>query len=300
MSSNPAQRLRSACNLCGSDSIEPVWHKNGYELVRCTGCNLLFVANPPDADALKKLYSFEAGYHSELGSSSWAVEHHATEARRNLAVLMRHARQGKLLDIGCSTGLFLELAKGAGFDARGLEYSPDSASVAQRKGLDVEVGALTAERFKEHSFDVVTMWDVIEHLPDPQGTLALAARLLKPGGLFLAKTPNCDGWYPRLSLAVAQKVGFWGHPDPPGHLFQFSSHTLTRLFEQNGLQAVTTHHGRIPLRYSFGAPTDWFRSLKWATYCALFLPIAAIAPTLNSGDDITLVGRSPNTMGAGG
>jgi hypothetical protein len=97
----------------------------------------------------------------------------------------------------------------------------------------------------------------------------------------------------RLSLAVAGRVGFWGHPDPPGHLFQFSAATLLRLFSQNGLQPAALHHGGIPLRYSFGAPRDWLRSLKWALYCAAFMPIAAAAPWFSAGDDITLVGRRP-------
>lgn len=283
----------SRCNLCGSDQREPIWRKNGYELVQCRDCGLLFVANPPDPQALQKLYSFEAGYHTELAADDWAARHHRAEARRNLATLQRHVRQGRLLDIGCSTGLFLEGARDAGFDAIGIEYSPDSARVAQAKGLDVAVGALTADRYAEASFDIITLWDVIEHLPDPQATLAVAVRMLKPGGLLVAKTPNCDGWYPRLSLAVAHRVGFWGHPDPPGHLFQFSTATLSRLFSQNGLQPTALHHGRIPLRYSFGASRDWFRSLKWALYCAAFMPIAAAAPWFSAGDDITLTGRKP-------
>lgn len=291
MTAPVADAVLTDCSLCGSSRLEHIWSKDGYDLVRCRDCSLVFVANPPGPQALQKLYSFEAGYHSELGSDSWAVQHHQNEAQRNLAVLQRHSREGRLLDIGCSTGLFLELARGAGFDASGIEYSPDSARVAQAKGLDVAVGALTDGRYDEQSFDLVTLWDVIEHLPDPQATLAVAARLLKPGGLLVAKTPNCDGWYPRLSLMVAQWVGYWGHPDPPGHLFQFSTRTLTDLFTRHGLTPTATHHGRIPLRYSFGAPREWLRSPKWAAYCAAFLPIAAVAPWLRAGDDITLVGR---------
>jgi SAM-dependent methyltransferase len=291
MSSQESALVLPSCNLCGSDRLKPTWRKNGYDLVRCQDCGLLFVANPPGPQALQKLYSFEAGYHAELAADDWAARHHRNEARRNLTTLQRHARRGRLLDIGCSTGLFLELARDAGFDAVGIEYSPDSARIAQGKGLDVAVGALTADRYADGSFDIITLWDVIEHLPDPQATVALAARMLKPGGLLVAKTPNCDGWYPRLSLALASRVGFWGHPDPPGHLFQFSAETLSLMFSENGLKPTALHHGRIPLRYSFGAPRDWFRSTKWALYCLALMPIAAAAPWFGAGDDITLVGN---------
>lgn len=191
-----------------------------------------------------------------------------------------------------STGLFLSLAVQRGWPAEGLEYSADSAEEARNKrGLKVRTGALERGMFAPGSFDVITLWDVIEHVPDPRTVLELATELLAPGGVMMVKTPNCDGLYPRLALALAGRLGFWGHPDPPGHLFQFSVSTLSCMVHAVGLRACAVHHGRIPIEYSFGKPAGWFRSAKWAAYCAMFLPLAWAGPLLRQGDDFTLVAR---------
>ncbi len=280
----------SHCNLCHATALSPLFEKDGFLLVRCQACGLVCVGNPPDDEQRAKLYSFESGYHQELGDDAVSIAFHREEARRNLAVLARHARPARLLDIGCSSGLFLAAARTAGWQVRGLEYSPDSARMAREQhGLDVVTGELSADTFAPGSFDVVTMWDVVEHLPDPARTLELAAPLLAPGGLLVLKTPNIDGIYPQASLAVAGKLGFWGHPEPPGHLYQFSQSTLSRMVERAGFGVSAVHHQRIPIAYSFGDLRGWFRSAKWLAYCVAFAPLAIAGPWVRQGDDLVLV-----------
>jgi SAM-dependent methyltransferase len=283
-----------SCNLCGSTACAHLFTKAGFDLVRCGSCELVYVSKPPSGDELQKLYSFESGYQKELVDDPISTAFHHDEAARNLALLQKHARPGRLLDVGCSTGLFLTAAKQAGWQARGVEYSADSSRVAREVyGQDVVTGALEPGMFEPGSFDVVTFWDVIEHVPDPVYTLGVAAELLAPGGLMVLKTPNVDGLYPKASLALASRLGFWGHPEPPGHLFQFSEKTLSRLAAGAGLQPRTTVHQRIPLNYSFGTPREWLRSVKWAVYCAAFLPMAVVGPWLGRGDDIALIAAKP-------
>jgi len=281
-----------ACNLCGHAEFLPLISKEGFDVVRCTQCDLVFVANPPEATELARLYSFDTGYHAKLEVDPISTAFHAREAALNLGLLHRHARNGRLLDIGCSTGLFLTAARKAGWPGQGLEYSPDSSRVAREvHGLDVKTGALTEDTFAPNSFDVITLWDVIEHLPDPSATLKLISVLLAPGGLLVLKTPNVDGLYPRASLLVARTLGFWGHAEPPGHLFQFSARTLEKMAQQAGLETVALHHQRIPITYSFGNFRSWFRSAKWAVYCAAFIPMAWLGPFIALGDDIAFVSR---------
>src|SRR5690349_22293158 len=135
---------------------------------------------------------------------------------------MRHQRSGRLLDVGCSAGFFLKVARDRGFDVHGLEIPADTAALArERYDVDVQVGTLDDAHFEPGSFDVVTMWDVIEHVRDPVGAMSTVARLLKPGGIAALMTPNVEGLFPRLSYRVADRVGFWPHPEPPAHLFQF-------------------------------------------------------------------------------
>lgn len=283
-----------SCNLCHGQESQPLFSKAGFELVRCRACELVYVANPPTQERLARMYSFEGGYQRELVEDPISTAFHRREAQRNLALLQKHVKPGLLLDVGCSTGLFLAEAKAAGWTVRGVEYSPDSSRVAREVyGLDVITGALEAADLPPASFDVITFWDVIEHVPDPLSTLSAAVRLLKPGGTMVLKTPNVDGLYPQASLKVAPKVGFWGHPEPPGHLFQFSGDTLSRLAKQAGLEPGTLVHQRIPVTYSFGQPRQWLRSAKWAVYCAAFIPLAWVGPWLGRGDDITLFARRP-------
>lgn len=283
-----------SCNLCGAASAARLFSKSGFDLLRCDGCELVYVGNPPSGDDLQKLYSFESGYQKELVDDAISTAFHREEADRNLTLLQRHALPGRLLDVGCSTGLFLSAARRTGWQAQGVEYSADSSRVAREVyGQDVVTGALVPGMFEPASFDVVTFWDVIEHVPDPVGTLRVAAELLAPGGLMVLKTPNVDGLYPKASLALAGRLGFWGHPEPPGHLFQFSVKTLNQLAVAAGLRPRQTEHQRIPLSYSFGTPREWFRSAKWAAYCGAFLPMAAIGPWIGQGDDIVLMAMRP-------
>lgn len=290
----------TVCNLCRGGSSWLLVHKDGFDVVRCRGCGLVFVANPPAEAELAQLYSFETGYHAGLETDSVSNAFHQSEATRNLRLLQRHADGGKLLDIGCSTGLFLVAARAAGWSVQGLEYSKDSSRIARdARGLDVKTGALEDDTFPPGRFDVVTMWDVIEHVPDPTVTLKRILPLLRPGGLLLLKTPNVDGLFPQASLRVAGRLGFWGHPEPPGHLYQFSSKTLGRMTANAGFAPVAEHQQRIPISYSFGGPRQWLRSLKWAAYCAAFIPLALAGPWLRRGDDVVLVLRHPERRGDG-
>jgi 2-polyprenyl-3-methyl-5-hydroxy-6-metoxy-1,4-benzoquinol methylase len=284
------------CNLCQATQFELLIHKDGCDVVRCQRCELIFVANPPDDEQRQRLYSFESDYHTELQDDETSKAFHLSEAVTNLAVLRRHVSTGRLLDIGCSTGLFLRAAQDTGWPGQGLEYSADSSAIAREQhGLNVRTGELKPDTFTPGSFDVVTMWDVIEHVPDPQLTVNLIAHVVAPGGLLVLKTPDAGGWFPQASLRLAQRLDFWRHAEPPGHLYQFSQRTLSAMVEKAGFEVVARHSARIPIAYSFGPPRSWLRSVKWFIYCAAFIPMAWLGPFFGRGDDMTLVCRKRAT-----
>ncbi|MCW1427979.1 class I SAM-dependent methyltransferase [Novosphingobium sp. JCM 18896] len=292
-----AQQLL-ACNLCGARDHRTLFRKAGYDLVACGHCGLAFIANPPDEAAIAALYDGGADYHSallDLGHATFARMQEI--ARQHLTFLRRSIAQPtglRLLDIGCSSGLFLNEARTAGFVVSGAELSAATSAFARDHfGLDVHTGDWREAGHAPGSFDVITLFDVIEHLADPFAELVAIRRLLKPGGLLLQSTPDIDGLFPRLSYKLANRLDYWPHPEPPHHLFQFSRRTLAALTEKAGYKTLRADQTRIRLGYSFGTPSHWKRSPKMLAYAALFAGTALVGPWIGQGDWLYLASRNP-------
>jgi len=279
------------CALCGSPSASPLFEKAGFRLMTCTECELTYVANPPSAEELARIYSFESGYHSQVRSRRMD-RLHLREARAHHAIISQHMEPGRLLDIGCSVGAYLRVARDAGWRAVGLEFSKDTSEIARSEhGLEVVTGTLAEEPFEPGSFDLVTLWDVIEHVPDPLGTMGHVHNLLRPGGLVAITTPNIDGLFPRASLPIARLTGRWPHPEPPHHLYQFSKRTISRLLREANLELVQLVDQRIRLSYSFGGVLGHVRRPYRLPYTALFAPMALAGPWLHRGDTMVVLAR---------
>jgi 2-polyprenyl-3-methyl-5-hydroxy-6-metoxy-1,4-benzoquinol methylase len=227
------------------------------------------------------------------GRDSTALQSHAHAARAAefLRIVGRYTRPGRILDVGCSAGFFLERARAEGWTTFGVEISNDTAELARGRGLDVFTGTLEQAGFRRGSFDVVTMWDVLEHVEDPVAEIAITAEVLKEEGLLALSTPNIGGIFPRLSYRAARWTGRWPHPEPPHHLFQFSKATISRLLKQGGLTTIQILDRRAPLSYTFG---DWsllLREPKRLAYAAVLAPVAWVAPLVRGGDDMVVIAR---------
>ena len=287
-----------SCLLCAGTGHERLFTKFGYDLLRCRGCALIFVGNPPPDDAVEAFYSADQDYHTELfDPEGHGFRRMQRIAERHLRILRKSVPHGaglRLLDIGCSTGLFLNAARADGYALRGVELSAQSAAFARAHfDLDVHAGDLESAGLEPESFNVITLFDVIEHMPDPLAGLQAIRALLKPGGLLLQSTPNIDGLFPRLSYPVANLVDYWPHPEPPHHLFQFSVKTLKALTARAGFSPCRTDQTRIGLDYSFGTPKSWKVSPKLVPYAMLFAPAAIVGPWIGMGDWFYLAARKP-------
>ena len=143
---------------------------------------------------------------------------------------------GKTLELGCAHGGFVALMRQCGFDASGLELSPWLVEYA-RTTFDIPMleGALENQSLPENSFDVIVLMDVLEHLPDPVGTMSKALSLLKPDGLLLIQTPNYreNVSYDEMR---ATKEHFLDHLKPLEHLFLFSQRAVLELFKRLGAE----------------------------------------------------------------
>ena len=139
---------------------------------------------------------------------------------------------GVLLDVGCGNGDYLETMRGLGWRALGIEPDPKAAELAQRKGLDVQIGTLETLHLASEQFDVITLSHVIEHVHDPMATLREAWHLLKPGGTIWIATPNLDSFgHQRYSAA-------WRGLEIPRHLVLFSTRHLRQCLTQAGFECL--------------------------------------------------------------
>ena len=248
-------RRETTCPLCAAAAARHLVTKRGYDVVRCTSCGLVFVWPRPTQGELAALYS-AGDYHAEVNE---AERRHAF-ARRLRQIERLAPRRGRILDVGCSKGYFLEAARASGWDAVGIELNEKAASEARAKGLDVRHGDLVGgaslprvAEFDAGSFDVVTLFDVLEHTGEPRAMLAACRRLLRPSGLLVVTTPDIGGLLPRLTYALfGWTLGAWDHPTPPGHLVQFSRRTLRRALEGAGFETVRERSEHIPVAYSAG------------------------------------------------
>lgn len=234
------------CNLCGSDRYESYvegrdWlygSPGEFSMVRCTNCGLVYLNPRPDADEMWAHYpeSYEPyqravrAWQSKIGRVV-----HRLRLRSRLRLVDRLSEDGgNLLDVGCASGGFLwELQAHGRWQVQGVEIDSRSASFAQeRLGLDVFIGDLREAGLPSDSFDIITMWDVIEHLPDPSATLVEIERLLRPGGQLIVSTPNLRSWDARLFGR------YWIGLDFPRHLYVFSPETLSSLLRHAGLEVM--------------------------------------------------------------
>jgi SAM-dependent methyltransferase len=150
------------------------------------------------------------------------------------ASLKLHKTSGALLDLGCSSGAFLQSISGKGWDLYGIEISSESARVARaRSGANIFVGDVLDAQFPNETFDVITCFDVFEHVYEPKKVMAKITDWLKPGGIFYVLVPNIDSAEGRLFGS------YWHGLELPRHLFHYSPASLEVLAGLTGLRAVS-------------------------------------------------------------
>jgi 2-polyprenyl-3-methyl-5-hydroxy-6-metoxy-1,4-benzoquinol methylase len=148
--------------------------------------------------------------------------------------------QGRLLDVGCGSGEWLAQMRELGWRTEGLDFDENAVKVARRNGLEVHCGGIEQQQYPDESFDAVTLSHVIEHLPDPVGTLVECARVLKKGGALVVLTPNATSLSHRLFKQD------WRGLEPPRHLHIFSNQSLPNLLARAGFTNVTLHPHTAP------------------------------------------------------
>jgi SAM-dependent methyltransferase len=197
----------------------------------------MFVENAPSIKYLKKFYSQpyfcgdvrREGYFDYIGDKKITTRN----SLKRLKEIERYKQAGTLLDVGCAAGFFVETAVKHRWEAYGVELSEFASEFARNTlGLNVFNGTFLESNFPAGYFDVITMWDMIEHTPNPVENLCKAFKLLKKDGLLILTTPN-------FNSLVAQWLGKrWYFYQPPQHLFYFNKTTIRFALQKAGFRIV--------------------------------------------------------------
>jgi SAM-dependent methyltransferase len=245
------------CAICGSDDTELVLAHSGRRLVRCRQCGLHYI-NP--RQTTQGFDAFDGGLYPAFLVNEYKKPH-SPRARWNvkrLDIIEQHIRRGKLLDVGCSAGFFLQQAKARGWDVFGVEPSAPSARYAREElGLKVITGFFDRHSplYKRAQFDVVTMWHVLEHVPHPIKSLKEIGNVLRENGLLALEVPNIESPLFRLFK------GRWYHLFLETHNYHFSARTLRVLLEKAGFADVETRVVKRTMPMSIGPSHKLLRKL---------------------------------------
>jgi SAM-dependent methyltransferase len=239
------------CLVCeGLGPFVEVFARGGYRMVRCPQCRLVFQDPQPPDEVLDASYYHDPEFTATLFGPyrEWTLQR-ARESLRMLVASSTAPAAGRALDVGCSSGAWLEVLATAGWTASGVELGAHTAQAARARGLDVHTGTLAdaAPALAGERFDLITFWEVFEHLRDPVHELRIAAELLAPGGRLAATFPNVEGWYPRAThRLLARRTGVWEYPELPLHLYDFGPRTASRLLERCGYRVIELHTFPVP------------------------------------------------------
>ncbi len=295
-----------SCPLCGADEYDVV-HTASYppeiseadiqklysassahmltdQVVRCRSCTLQYVNPRPDPKII--LSSYEGAVDPTF------VEQNANRIHtfrkvlsRTLRSIGQHNGNGRrVLDIGCAGGAFLVAARDLGFDPVGVEPSRWLADYGRRTyNIDVRDGILQAGMFPDSSMDLVTMWDVIEHVPQPAEVMSVIHRLLKPNGLFLLCFPDVGSTVARL---MGRRWPFWLSV----HLLYYTRTTMGEQLRRAGFEPLrfAPLFQQLQLGYVLQRAIPYFRPAALAVPVANKTGASKLAVTYNMGQTLVL------------
>jgi SAM-dependent methyltransferase len=249
-------------------------------VVKCAGCGFCFTNPRPSEEIL-------SGYYGLVKDGSSAADEGSFSRRalfaQGLALIRRLAPGRRILDVGCWTGEFLDVARAEGFPGRGVEINPVLAEYARsHHGLDVVVGRFGDTPLEPGSAAAVTMWDVLEHLRDPRGAVRRAFDVLVPAGILIVVSPNV-----RFQLTKSRMLRCLGRPatiSGIAHLNHFSERTLADLIAREGFTVV---HRGVAAAHLRGGQLENVLRRSYVTMARL----ARTATGVNVNNSLLLVAR---------
>lgn len=238
------------CLHCNSEKLKPLKGYEAMHLCECQECGFVFAQAIPTPQELEEHYK-------QYGRNDYLSPVTIKRYNELLDRMERFRKTGKLLDVGCGIGYFLEEAKKRGWEVYGTEYTDEAVKICLEKGIHMHIGMLDPENYELESFDVITSFEVIEHINNPVEELNNFNTLLRKGGLVYCTTPNFNSLL-RYRLKAEYNVITY-----PEHLSYYTPRTLKNVFEQCGFQTLeveTTGISLTRLRTSNGTSDQAFIS----------------------------------------
>lgn len=234
----------ATCPICDGSKIASGWlvesNSDGaltdeYWVHVCQECGAGITFPRPAPETLAGYY--QSGVYQKSGARAfWLIDPllMAIHDQRLREIRRLRCPPGTLLDMGCGKGRFVARAAHHGWNAQGVDSSPGQVAAARaRYSVEVFEGELQQAGFADNTFDLVTAWHVLEHIPDPHALIAEVQRVLRPGGLFVCEVPNFASWQVRLGRSN------WFHLDVPRHLIHFTPTALEYLLSRHNLRVVS-------------------------------------------------------------
>jgi 2-polyprenyl-3-methyl-5-hydroxy-6-metoxy-1,4-benzoquinol methylase len=255
MEASLSQLVRVSCNTCGSDKQEVLFQKEGYNIVECPECQLIFV-NPRKQDVISiydESYYKDGGYYQNYikngDNYKWAFSN-------RIKVIGKYLRPAAtILDIGCAYGFFLEIAQQNGFQVEGLEVNQYMMNhVKERLGVPCHLCPDLTAFQNNKQYDCITFFDSIEHLEKPKESIAKAWEMLKPEGILVITTPNIDSF----SAKVMGKL--WPHVTPEEHIYYYSPKTMTDVLNRCGFDVL--HISGVSYKFKLSEFVPKFKSIS--------------------------------------
>lgn len=244
------------CNNCRSKNVKVLYKLKGYDVVQCKNCGLKFSYPPEKYNYEKEYFTKE---HKEYFSSckkGYDINNpkikNFKEGIEKIEKFSK-SKRGKILDVGCATGVFLDICKKKGWVCYGVDISKYATDYAKEKfGIKAKAGNLVKVEYKSNFFDVISMWDFIEHLEKPYETLKEAERILKKNGLLFISTINEESlmnifaeFIYKFSLGLIKKPIALLHPQQ--HLTHFSEKSLKEMLKKNKFDIIYIKKLEVPI-----------------------------------------------------
>lgn len=256
------------CHICHSEKTHVYCEKNGYTLYQCDTCHFVFVY--PIPKNLSAVYG--ENYFHDVGGQEFGYSDYDSDKEpmrhifeQYLNIFDGFSKDKTILDVGCATGYFLDRAKERGWKTYGVEISEYAAKEANLRGHEVHVGEFPKIP-RTNTMDIVTMWDVLEHVNDPRAYLVATHDVLCDGGYLAINTVDIGSVWARL-------MGHrWHLIVPPEHIHYYTKGNLRKLLTETGFDTIEIKKigKRFSLTYFFMTGYRWQRLTLWKKIAEYF------------------------------